>query len=101
MSLKFYVYKTTNNVNGKFYVGVHKSKDFLSDSYLGSGKILRLALDKYGAESFSKEVIASFDIESEAYELEEIIVDSEFIQRDDTYNLVVGLVRAHPLFENN
>jgi group I intron endonuclease len=48
------IYKTTNLVNNKFYVG----KDEKNDSkYLGSGKVLKLALSKYGEENFKKEIL--------------------------------------------
>jgi group I intron endonuclease len=48
------IYKTTNKANGKIYIG----KDVKNDpSYLGSGILLRKAIQKYGKESFVKEVI--------------------------------------------
>ncbi len=39
----YVIYKTTNLVNGKFYIGKHQTND-LNDGYIGSGKILRLAI---------------------------------------------------------
>lgn len=48
------VYKTTNIVNGKIYMG----KDTKDDpNYLGSGTYLRNAIKKYGRENFKKETI--------------------------------------------
>lgn len=48
------IYKTTNLKNGKIYIG----KDMYNDpSYLGSGKLLRYAIKKYGKESFVKEIL--------------------------------------------
>lgn len=46
-----YVYLTTNKVSGKMYVG--KKNGMFKPSYLGSGKILRLAVEKNGINSFS------------------------------------------------
>lgn len=55
-----YIYKTTNMVNGKIYVGQHKSNKF--DSYYkGSGKLLHEALNKYGVDNFSVEVLEECD----------------------------------------
>lgn len=51
-----YIYKTTNLINGKIYIGQHRSKYF-DTNYFGSGKYLRNALNKYGTSSFSIEII--------------------------------------------
>lgn len=81
----FTVYKTTNNVNGKYYIGKHKT-DFLGDNYLGSGKLLKQAINKYGVESFSKEILFVFDNEKDMNDKEkELVVISE-----ETYNLCEG-----------
>ena len=48
------IYKTTNQVNGKIYIGQDK---YNNPSYLGSGKILHLAFQKYGIENFKKEIV--------------------------------------------
>lgn len=48
------VYKTTNLINGKVYVG--KSK-FNKKNYYGSGILLKRAISKYGKENFVKEIL--------------------------------------------
>lgn len=48
------IYKTTNLINGKIYVGKDKKNN---PKYLGSGKILKLAIRKYGVENFKKEIL--------------------------------------------
>lgn len=50
-----YIYKTTNLVNGKIYIG--KKKGNFTQSYKGSGRYLRNAFVKYGFENFSVEII--------------------------------------------
>jgi group I intron endonuclease len=46
-----YIYKTTNLINGKFYIGQHKGDwDY---SYFGSGKLIKRAIKKYGVENFT------------------------------------------------
>ena len=51
-----YIYKTTNNTNGKIYIGKKHSKKFVKD-YYGSGKLINRAIDKYGLENFTVEMI--------------------------------------------
>ena len=52
-----YIYKTTNTHNNKIYVGQRKSDVFLAEKYLGSGKILLQAVEKYGKDAFIVELI--------------------------------------------
>lgn len=52
----FIIYKTTNKINGKIYVGQHKTKN-INDGYIGSGLILNNARQKYGEENFKREIL--------------------------------------------
>ena len=52
------IYKTTNITNGKIYVGKDKNNN---PNYLGSGVILEQAIEKYGRQSFQKEVLEECD----------------------------------------
>ena len=39
----YYIYRTTNLINGKTYIGQHKSKDIMNDKYVGSGCLIKKA----------------------------------------------------------
>jgi group I intron endonuclease len=48
------VYCTTNTVNGKKYIGQNKT---CNASYLGSGKLLKRSIKKYGKHCFVKDIL--------------------------------------------
>ena len=52
-----YIYKTINLINYKIYIGQKKARKFLGNSYLGSGKTLKKAINKYGKENFKVELL--------------------------------------------
>jgi len=83
------IYKVTNLINGKIYIGYH-STDNLQDNYTGSGKHINRAIKKYGKENFKKEVLMLFDNEKDMKFAEKLIVNLDFIKRKDTYNMRLG-----------
>jgi hypothetical protein len=85
----YILYKTTNKINGKIYVGIHKT-DNLADGYLGSGKQIKSAIKKYGKEAFYREVIECFASLEEARNHERHIVNEEFVRNNLTYNIAIG-----------
>ena len=54
-----YVYLITNNINDKWYIGKHcqPPASTAAKKYYGSGKLIKLAIDKYGIENFTKVII--------------------------------------------
>ncbi len=82
------VYRVRNLINGKFYIGVHKT-DNPNDAYLGSGSIIRQAVVKYGRANFCKDILEVFDAPEPAFRLEERLVASE-IGLPGCYNLRKG-----------
>jgi len=87
----YIIYKTTNLINNKFYIGMHKTKD-LDDGYLGSGKYLINSIKKYGIENFKREILFNFNTEEEMRNKEKELVTEEFLLENEgkTYNLLVG-----------
>lgn len=85
----YYVYQTTNNINGKIYIGVHAANK-LENKYLGSGTNLHKAIKKYGRENFTKIILAIYQSYDDALLEEKRIVTPEFINDPNTYNLEIG-----------
>lgn len=83
------VYRTVNKINGKIYIGKHITEE-PEDSYLGSGKHLNNAIQKYGRENFVKEVLHIFDNEADMNAKEAELVTLDFIKEDTNYNLCPG-----------
>lgn len=87
--MHFTIYKITNLVTRKIYIGKHQTSN-LDDGYMGSGKHLKRAITKYGIENFHKEILFVFDNETDMNSKEAEIVDHVFVLREDTYNICVG-----------
>ena len=89
MQTQYIIYKTTNLMNGKIYIGQHQTNN-IDDGYLGSGVAITAAVAKYGKENFSKEVLFTFDNINDMNAKEIEIVTEDFVSREDTYNVSLG-----------
>lgn len=88
-TMYYTIYKTTNIVNNKIYIGAHAT-DNLDDYYIGSGADIIEDIKKYGRKNFKKEILMLFDSEDEMFLNEKIIVSKEFIKDNSNYNLRPG-----------
>ena len=79
------IYKITNTVNGKFYIGKHQTEN-LDDGYMGSGKLVKRAIKKYGKDKFKKEILFLCESGQEMDQKEKELVEVG----SHTYNLCEG-----------
>lgn len=82
------IYKTTNIVNNKIYIG-QDSKN--NSKYIGSGHIMKRAIRKYGKNNFQKEII-DFAISKDELNEKEIFWINEYNSRNPRigYNISSG-----------
>ena len=85
-----YIYKTTNLLNKKIYVG-QKQGNF-SPEYYGSGFLITKALDKYGKNNFSIKVIAYAKNKKKLDLLEKLYIKKyrEIFGKNKLYNISKG-----------
>ncbi len=103
--MNYIVYKTTNIINKKYYIGVHLTNPDIFDGYIGCGvskkdqkkkcnKGLPAAVKKYGYENFKREILFIYpdtqEGKLEAFAKEKELVNVDFVKSKDTYNLTVG-----------
>lgn len=88
--MKYYIiYKITNTLNNKFYIGKHKTEN-VNDSYMGSGVMIKAAIKKYGKDNFKKEILYFLNSEKEMDIKEKEIVNEEMVKNNNNYNLTTG-----------
>jgi len=103
--VRYFVYRTTCILNGKYYIGVH-SEQRKSDGYIGCGvcsdgtaislkkkKIKSAFIDsviKHGYKNFTREIIQECDSSEEAYQLEVELVNKETLKDKLCLNIKLG-----------
>lgn len=94
-----YVYQTICNINGKSYIGVHKTNN-INDGYIGCGifrkddakrnMIFHRAVRKYGYASFTRHILSFYDTYEEAQSEERFIVNERWVKNQSNYNTAIG-----------
>lgn len=87
-----YIYKTTNIVNGKIYIGQHVAKKFEPTKYFGSGTLLRAAIKKYSRENFKVDLLEIINTNQKDLDEKEIYYIALYNSTDLNigYNLDLG-----------
>jgi len=85
----YFIYLTKNLITNEKYIGKHYGE--LNDSYLGSGKILQRAINKYGKENFQREILyISKDAQENNEKEKEFIKAFNAVEDRTFYNISEG-----------
>jgi len=83
-----YIYKTTNLINGKIYIGQHYG---IRKNYLGSGTLLLKSIKEYGRENFSNEILEYCEKLEHLDDREKFwIKELDSTNPDIGYNIAIG-----------
>lgn len=93
--MKYYIYKITNNLSGKSYVGQHKvpNKPEAFTRYMGKGIAIREAIKKYGKENFTKTILEEIEDDEKhllTSEREKFWIEKEQTLYPNGYNISKG-----------
>ena len=87
--MKHYVYQIDNLINGMYYRGKH-SAESLDNDYMGSGTLIKAAIEDLGVDNFKKTILATFPTSDEAFEYEAQVVTMKEVNDPMCYNLMPG-----------
>lgn len=86
---KMFVYLTICKVNGKKYIGKYEGRE--TDNYLGSGKLLKRAVKKYGEDKFERMILERYSSAEECREGEKKWIERfEATTSKSFYNIAAG-----------
>ena len=85
-----YIYRTTNLINNKKYIGQHTKSEF-DRNYYGSGKTLLKAIKKYDKKNFIVEPIDWAKCDEELNQKEMYWIEMfDAVESEDYYNIAIG-----------
>lgn len=84
-----FIYKTTNQINGKYYVGMHSTNE-LNDGYIGSGTLLWHSIKYHGRENFKMEILEFLPNRKELIQREKDLVNDNLLNEPMCMNLRYG-----------
>ena len=76
MKGKWYIYKITNLINNKNYIGKRRHQECdtpLQERYMGSGRLIKQAIKKYGYQNFKKEILDDLIETNQEAALKEVV----------------------------
>lgn len=84
-----HVYKTTNLITGQIYVGAVSKEPKYRKWYLGSGRLIKEAINEYGFDNFKKEILMENIIDINILnEFEKLFIEKENSTNDNgNYNI--------------
>ena len=88
-----FIYKWTNMLNGKKYIGSHTGTT--EDGYIGSGKVFQRAIKKHGIENFTRVIIEYVEVEDRQYLLQRekfYLDEANAYYSDDYYNVAKDVI---------
>lgn len=86
----YYIYRITNFINGKIYIGKHIQNNYKIDKYLGSGNLIKAAVKKYGNVNFKKEILSYHSNEADLSKAESLAITESMVLDPMYYNLKPG-----------
>jgi len=97
--MEIYIYKITNLINNKIYIGQCSNKNRFK-RYFGGGKLMRDVVRKYGKENFKKEILFTAKNEYQADLVEKYLINkNNCLDKNVGYNLSSGGKVTHSISE--
>lgn len=95
MKGKWYIYKITNLINSKNYIGKRRHQECdtpLQERYMGSGRLIKQAIKKYGYQNFKKEILDDLIETNQEAALKEVVWITYYKETGGAnYNLCYGI----------